>query len=767
VNNQRFILMRMLSVVILSILFIIPGTAFAEQWRSFTDINEVRDIVFFDGVLWCATGGGLAGFHADGEYYEIYSNLSGFDGNSLNRITTDSEDGLWLAVQNRILQRFDPSSHLVTHTVSQVSEVSSINDIIVDTRGIYLATNAGIARVKYYPDQDQWHWYERYTRLDSFPDQTAVNAIEIQGDFLWAATAHGVARGDMTAPAPLTWENYTSAEGLAGNDVHDIAVFNDALYAGTDNGVSVWNGLNWTTSNASLIVSRLEAVNGSLLAVTQDNVVSFDGTGWSRIGAARSWATSITVDDQNRTWIGLTRNGSESGGVALAGADSWTNMFPNCPSTNIAFDMTFANNGDLLLVGGRISGEFGLNRWNTAFWQSWTRPEMEQPLFDCSHRSVAVDITGGIWVGTSGGGVANYTFNADGTLNTVNIFDHSAGRLIGYDDGRNINTVLAPAVAADDNGNIWVVNRGAVNGNVLVCIPREFIENPSSDIDWYYFHRSLFGNFPNPDLIAIDGHGRKWLATTSTSGQGRGVYMFNDNNTPLETADDDTLGPIPGLHQQEARCIAWDPDGYIWVGTIDGAYYMRTDVDNLRGYSFRRFYHAQDEPVNAIAFDSAGNKWLGTNHGIMIIAPDLFTVIDRITTDYPSQLPDSVVNSIVIDPRDGWAYIGTNAGTAGMRTPYRDYGPSIIEDVTVEPNPFKPGEGDGRLYFTGTSLANDASVAIYTPDGRLVRKLNYAEAGRGWNGYNDNCEKVASGIYLILTYNGKSQAGQGKVAVIW
>ena len=766
----------MLSAVILSILFIIPGTAAAEQWRSYTDIHEVRDIVFSNGVLWCATGGGLAGFHADGEYYEIYSNLSGFDGNSLNRITTDTYGGLWLAVQNRILQRFDPSSHLVTHTVSQVSEVSSINDIAVryftpinSNGGIYLATNAGIARVKYYHDLDQWHWSERYTRLGSFPDQTAVNAIVIQGAFfLWAATAHGVACGDMTAPAPLTWVNYTSADGLAGNNVYDLAIFNDALYAGTDNGISVWDGSNWTTSDASLIVSRLEAVNGSLLGVTQDSVVSFDGTRWSRIGAARSWATSITVDDQNRTWIGLTRNGSESGGVALAGADSWTNMHPNCPSTNIALDLTFAHNGDLLLIGGRIPGEFGLNRWNTAFWQSWTRPGMEQSIYGFSHRSVAVDITGGIWVGTFGGGVANYTFNADGTLNAVNIFDHSAatgGRLIGYDD-QHLNTVLAPAVAADNNGNIWVVNRGAADGNVLVCIPREFIENPSSGIDWYYFHRSIFGSFPDLDLIAIDGHGRKWLATTSTSGQGRGVYMFNDNGTPLEAADDDTLGPITGLNQQEARCLAWDPDGYIWVGTIDGAYYMRTDVENLRGCDFRRFYHAQDEPVNTIAFDPAGNKWLGTNNGIMIIAPDLFTVVDHITTDYPSQLPVSVVNSIVIDPRDGWAYIGTNAGTVGMRTPYRDYGPSI-GDVTVEPNPFKPDEGDGRLYFTGTSLANDASVAIYTPDGRLVRKLNHAEAGRGWNGYNDNGEKVASGIYLILTYNGKSQAGQGKVAVIW
>jgi hypothetical protein len=187
-------------------------------------------------------------------------------------------------------------------------------------------------------------------------------------------------------------------------------------------------------------------------------------------------------------------------------------------------------------------------------------------------------------------------------------------------------------------------------------------------------------------------------------------------------------------------------------------------LPTLDGRGFTQFYFARDEPINAIAIDSEGNKWLGTNHGIMIVAPDMFTVTERITAEPPYYLPDSVITAIEIDPHEGWAYIGTNNGTVAMRTPYRDYGEEISA-VTFEPNPFNPNRG--RMFFTGSTLAAGGSIRIYTPDGRLVRTLNRVEAGLGWNGFDDKGNRVASGVYLILAYNGKNQSAQGKVAVVW
>ncbi|MDP8239002.1 MAG: two-component regulator propeller domain-containing protein [Candidatus Hatepunaea meridiana] len=768
-NKQRISRSGKLTIVILTGLLLIFSNANAEQWRVFNDMHEVRDVVFTNGMVWCATNGGLAGFHPDDEYFNTYTNIDGFDGTGLNRLAIDSSGGIWIAVNNRILQRFCPETRQITHTVSAVREISIINDIAIGSNGIYAATNIGIGKIKFFPDQDRYYWFERYTHLGTFPDQETVNAVVIQGDNIWAATSQGVARGDLNSPAPLTWQNYTTADGLIGNNFTDLAVYEDRVFAASDSGVFEWDTVSasWAQFRIDKSASRLECSNNILRVVTPDGIYIEDlNTPQQDSFKERNWVTSIVGDDAGRTWMGLLHNDSEVGGIAMLEGDSWSGYQPNSPSTNIANAMAFAPNGDLLMVGGRMGGEYGLNRWDGGWWRSWAKPAFEESIFGFPNKSIAVDLNGGVWVGTFGGGIAWFMFDDNGALDSIAAYNYSEAtgrRLIGYSNSRLYN-VLTPAVAADAEGNIWVVNRGADNGNVLVCIPRDFIQNPDTS-QWHYFHRSQFNNYPNLDLIAIDGNGRKWLASTSTSGMGRGVYAFDDNGTPGDTTDDQSWGPIPGLNQPEARCLAWDPDGYIWAGTIDGAYYVYTNVPNPASQGFTYLYHTRNEPINAITIDPAGNKWLGTNHGIMIIAPDLFTVVDQITTDPPSMLPDSVITTLAINPENGWAYIGTNNGTASLRTPYRDFG-ATIESVSVEPNPFNPNSGVGRMFFI-EGLSNNASVCIYTPDGRLVRKLNNQEAGQGWDGLNDDGKAVANGVFLILTYNGKNQAGQGKVAVVW
>ncbi len=759
---------RLGSLIAIMVLSVIPSLGFADavEWRAMTSMHGVRDIVYSNGTIWCATTGGLAGFDPSTEYFDSYTFLDGLEGIGLNGLTLDSTGGIWIVLERRLLQRFDPLNRRVTHTVSGVREVNSINGMTIDQRGIFLATNVGVARIKYFPEQDEWFWFERFTRLGDFPDQEAVTTVVTAGDYIWAGTAMGIARGDLNAPAPLTWVNFTTDDGLPGNEIRDIAVYQDLVYTATNGGISGWDGSNWTTVSNNLTVSRLIVQNDELYAVTGDGLLVFERSAWNLVGAPITSITSTAKDDEGNIWIGLESNNRSSGGVSALTDGNWLPPFlPDSPTANKAKDFAFTAGGCLLMVGGRTPGEFGLNRWNDAAWDYWARPAMPQRAFGYPSLSVTVDFDGGVWLGTFGGGVANFRFRDDASLDTILFYDDSeeTGARLAH-NSRYSSMVITSATAVDEAGNVWVVNRGAGDGNVLVCIPHDFIRDRDPDTEWHYFHRSRFNNFAEFDIIAIDGVGRKWLATTATSEVNRGVYVLDDNGTLDDSTDDQSWGPVPGLNQPQANCLAWDDAGYIWVGTIDGAYYIFTDTRNLEGQGFTQFYYARDEPINAIAIDPAGNKWLGTNHGVMIVAPDMFTVTERISAAAPYFLPDSVITALAVDPRDGWAYIGTNNGTVAMRTPYRDYGESI-RAVTIEPNPFNPNRS--RMYFTGSSLAGGASARIYTPDGRMVRKLSHLEAGYGWDGLDENGRKVASGIYLILTYNSNNQAGQGKVAVIW
>jgi hypothetical protein len=326
--------------------------------------------------------------------------------------------------------------------------------------------------------------------------------------------------------------------------------------------------------------------------------------------------------------------------------------------------------------------------------------------------------------------------------------------------------VVGTMVISDRTGNIWITNREAVDGRVLVCVPEDYIRDPSPDKEWVYFHRNNFGAFSEFDLLAVDDLNRIWIASTGTDqamvGE-QGVYCLDTRGTLTDSTDDRVWGPIPGLPVQEVLSLKWDPAGYIWVGSPRGAYYVSATADNLSGVSLTPVYAMRDIAVRAIDVDPAGNKWFGSDFGVSILSSDMYTVTRRITTDPPDRLPSTTVQFVSVDPYSGLAYIGTHDGTAILPTPYRDYG-TQIKNLSFEPNPFNPSRG--RLIFTGNSLAGGANAHIYTPDGRLVRSLSHDEAALGWDGRDNQGREVADGVYLIVTSNGSGDAAQGKVAVL-
>jgi ligand-binding sensor domain-containing protein len=763
--NMRLNLSQHFAIVLIACIIGNIQSFAADQLMAFNNTRNVRDIVSVGNEIWCATSGGLVGFNSEDESFVNFNHLDGIEGTAIDMLTLNSDGNIWMVVERRNLQLFNTQEHMVMQTVFSGSEVSSINDVAISESGVYLATNIGIGRVKYFPELDEWFWFEQYTKLGSFPLQEPATCVAIKDGRIWVGTAMGVASAELNDHIPLTWTNYTTSNGLVSNNVFDIEIIDDNIYFSTVGGISIWIDNSWNKIGVPSGLKKLYNGNGILHAVAYQGIFNWNGITWRRISSEHKWLSSMTIDDDSSVWAGLKQNDFSAGGIAVANDTGWVEYTDDSPISNVTRDIEISGNGVVLLVGGiGTGGDYGISIWNGSNWRCWHRPISNKRIFGYPHRSLAVDFDGGFWFGTHGGGLGYIKLQSDGMLDTLILYDHSVAsgqRLIGYDYGDNVYNVLAPAVEKDAQGNIWVVNRGAANGNVLVCIPRSYIQSPDTS-SWRYYNHSNFGNFTDMDLLAIDGMNRKWLASTATSGL-RGVYVFDDNGTLDDKNDDRSWGPISGLKQPQANCIKWDPDGYIWIGAIDGAYYINANSVNPGNEAFSAYYNTRDESVNAIEIDVEGNKWLGTNHGILLVGRDLFTIVERISTDPPYMLPDSTITTIEIDSQSGWAYVGTTNGAIGMRTPYRDYGEKI-EDVSVVPNPFNPNLS--LMYFT-EGLANNADVRIYTPDGRLVRKLSNREAGQGWDGLNDDGRKVADGVYLLMTYNSKGQAGQGKVAVVW
>jgi len=737
-----------------------------EQWRVFTDYRDVREIIHIDGELWCATSGGLAVFDVNSKEYQQFTTIDGLSGIGITAMSADNAGGLWLAFDNCTVQRFQTNSG-VTHVVNELDQESGLNRINwidISQYGVFLATNRGVARLTYSERFDRWVWFEEYTKLGEFPNGQAATTVLIDGHYLWVGTEIGIARGDMDSPAPRTWENYTYDINLPGKLIRDFVIYNDRIMAASDSGLVQWYDNSWHRFTSSRDIRRLEVINDSLRAIRHAGIYTRIENTWQRNTPPRNYISSMAWDNEGRIWGGMMfDNGAVyTGGIVLATDSSYIEYIPDGPVSNTALNFNFTTEGNVLMVGGYGTGHHGLCIYDGEYWRKWSYPLFKGGAFLKQNRVVQADFDNGIWVGTWGSGLVWY--KPDSTIYTYDYSEASGSRLIGYGSaGASLNNVLIPDLAIDDAGSIWLINRGAANGNVLVCVPRDFIQSPEPDKEWHYFHRSLFRNYPHFDRITIDGYGRKWLASSATSVvEGHGVYAFDDNGTLDDPSDDLIWGPFSGLESPRVFSLAWDPDGYLWVGTVNGAYYISANASDLNTQSFMPLYPLRDYQVNVIEIDASGNKWFGTTFGVIVVKDDMFTIQSRITTDKPDMLPNLNVNALAINPHTGEVFFGTDNGTAALVTPYRDYG-ETLEEISIEPNPFNPN--DGKMAFR--SFANTAKARIFTPDGRLVRKLNHDEAVLGWDGRNDTGYKVANGVYLIVAHTNDGKALQGKVAVIW
>lgn len=751
----------------LSVMTIVNITLAEDRWGSISDYRDVRGMHYQDNSIWAATSGGLVKLDLNGLKFDKYTMEDGMGGTGIYSMVADTIGGLWLAFENGTIQKFQIGQG-VTHEVLGFdfeSGINRVNQMDISSKGLFLATNRGIARIVYTEEFDRWVWFEEYTLLGEFPTNQPVNTLKVEGDYIWAGTDIGVARGDLNTPSPLDWENFTIDNGLRSNEIKDIDNFEDQILVVTSSGISSWMNGDWQLFSTIADAKSLVVIGDSLRAIRSQGVYTRKGDQWEINIPLRNHVRSVVWDDDGKVWVGMKfdKIAAYRGGIATAVDTGFTEYIPNGAATKYALDFSFTDQGEVLMVGGYDYGHYGLSLWNGSKWDIWTAPDFRESIFNRQTRTVETDLDNGIWVGSWGGGLVRY--NSDKSIDRYAHDQESGSRLIGFNDNTQINTVLIPDIKTDSQGNVWLLNRGAINDKILVCIPRSFVQNPDPNEEWVYFELDIFNRYPHFDRLTIDDQDRIWIASTSVEpNENQGIYSLDYNGTLHDFSDDQFIGKFTGLNSPQVLELSWDPDGYIWAGSLDGAYYLNVNNVDIRNQSFISLYPLRDHQVNSIAIDPTGNKWFATTVGVKIVASELYTLKRHLTVDLPDMLPSLNVSAIGINPTTGIAYIGTDEGTVTLETPYRDYGLEI-ESISIEPNPFNPNKG--RMVFTGSSLADLAKAGIYTPDGRLVRRMNHEEAAFGWDGLTDDGHRVASGIYVIVAHTDAGESERGKVAVVW
>lgn len=295
-----------------------------------------------------------------------------------------------------------------------------------------------------------------------------------------------------------TFTNYTESEGLVNNAVNCLDVASsDVLWFGTNGGVSVFDGTNWTSHSTSTdsgfvddVVTAIDVMsNGDVWIGSEFGAAHFDGTSWSTYtttdGLGNDRVKVIHEDANGVVWFGT------SGGISSFDGTTWT-------SWGSAEGLPF---GGVTSIDEQPSGMMylGTALGGVVIFSNGVSSEIteNEGLLNDKVRGLITDAEGNHWIGTSDG---------------VSVYN-SANELTGH---HTIMYELPPPDTLNPVEDIKIANDGTVWVGVyvdyLVTVGGVAAYNGAN---WFQFDESdgLVG--PVVRQLAIDSEDNCWVATSS------------------------------------------------------------------------------------------------------------------------------------------------------------------------------------------------------------------------------------------------------------
>jgi hypothetical protein len=754
---------------------------YSDSWEDFFSYNNVKDFVKVGDVLYALSDNAVFTYNITTEETQKFSSVQGLSGETTTSIHfSEATNRLVIGYQNGLIEVVD-SDGSITISADIVnfnqSGEKSINHIYEHEGTLYLST--AFAIVEY--DINQLEFGDTFFIGDG-STEVKVNQIAVFNDAIYAATDDGIFFADVTNPNLIdfnNWQNISFGNNLFGN----IQVFNNNLYTSLDRRV-----LRITENNDFSLVRQYTSLIRKMKASTGFMAIAFD-TSFSILNAELSEALtgSATVDFDYDLNIAFAEDntlflGTEEFGIL---SSSFTNpidfieIHPEGPISNDVFSVS-AQSNHLWVVYGGYTPTFAVVRRRLGYThfdgETWFTAENDpsNPFPGLTDVTMDRNDPNRAFITSFGDTNLINTINTGGLFEVqdnevVNFYNHLNSPLEDIEpDDPNRVTIRLSSSELDSRGDLWVTNIGVTN-RLKKFANGSWTEYDISSV----VPPSSFGLTE----MAIDRNNTVWIAT-----RGDGIVAFNENgNRSRALGTTPTEGSLPN---SRVRSVAVDRDNRIWIGTIAGMVVF----NNASGVFDADIVDAQpiiilddgiprrllgEQIVTTIEVDGANNKWFGTdNGGVVYTSPNGQTTIANFSKEN-SPLPSNRIVKIAVDTETGKVYFATDKGIVAYDSNVAPFGEELGE-VYAYPNPVRKFHNtvtiDGR---DGTSLPRGTNVKILDVSGNLVFETNVVEGQQlqggkvVWDKTNLAGRPVASGIYIVLLANeDASQTSTTKIAII-
>ncbi|MGB9664786.1 MAG: two-component regulator propeller domain-containing protein [Ignavibacteria bacterium] len=536
----------------------------------------------------------------------IYSNIIS--------MAMDKSKVKWVLMKDGGIVKYDGNCWInYDLTIPEVPK-SAINKIIIDKYdNMWFLTN-GYGLVKY--DGTNWTIYNT-TDSGIMDNRITALAFDSLGN-IWIGTAEkGLIKYDG-----VNWIRYwTGNSGLPGIRVNSIAIdrFNIKWIGTTESsGLAKFNDTTWVVydrTNSGLYGANFIFIdNNDDIWVGGGGMSKFNRQSWTHYFASEAIIKIITQDKYNNTWIGFESNdfypdkrfAMYFNGVEWIQLTNFNSSLPNSWVESIIVDslsIFFALYDNSVAILRDSTWEI-FNKYNTGINNDYIK-------------SLALDKTGKIWIGTYGRGV---------------VIHKSEG--ISRMWRNEIPGTFVHSLLVEDTNQVWA---GTWFNGLLRY----------DGVSWNSFN-TINSGIPSNNILCItsDSYGNKWIGTDNGLGKFDGVNwtVYNQNNSGL-----------PGRY---VSSIVIDKFNNKWIGTENGL--AMFDGTNWVVYNTSNS-GLPENWVLSLAIDSLGNKWIGTwQYGLVKFDGSNWTIYNKSN----SGLPSNWIRVIKVD-KTGNIWIGTeNAGLA-------------------------------------------------------------------------------------------------------